>query len=284
MRLDQRLKWIPAILLATLLSLAGALAAAPQPDLWARWEAHDPDSTVVVDHTLWARFLETYLVADHPSGVNRVRYGAVRREGLPQLRRYLDHLQQIAVSNLSRAEQKAYWINLYNAVVVEVVSRRYPVASIQDIDLSPGLFGWLAGGPWKAHLAEVEGQKLSLDDIEHRILRPIWQDNRIHYGVNCASIGCPDLQPEPFTRQNTERLLERGARTYVNHSRGARWTSAERLVLSSIYDWFQEDFGGNEEGVLAHLRRFAAPDLAARLAAFRGDIDYAYDWRLNDVE
>jgi hypothetical protein len=274
---------LAAVLLAALLA-ASHLAAAPQPALWPRWQAHDPDSTRVVDHALWGQFLDSYLVSDHPSGIHRLRYAAVDRQGRALLQDYLEDLQQTAVSRLNRPEQKAYWINLYNALVVKLVVDHYPVASIQDIALPSGLFGWLRRGPWKAPLAVVEGQELALDDIEHRILRPIWKDNRIHYAVNCASMACPNLQPEPFTAGNSERLLDRGARDYVNHPRGVRWGPDQRLIVSSIYDWFQEDFGGTEEGVLRHLQAFADPDRAARLGSYREGLRYEYDWRLNDVE
>ena len=97
-------------------------------------------------------------------------------------------MQAVAISNYNRNEQKAYWINVYNALTIDLILSRFPVASIRDINISPGL---LARGPWGAKLFIVEGEKLSLDDIEHRILRPIWKDNRIHYAVNFASLGLP---------------------------------------------------------------------------------------------
>ena len=118
--------------------------------------------------------------------------------------------------------------------------------------------------------------------MEHRILRPIWKDPRVHYAVNCASIGCPNLQDRAYTSKNTEVLLEKGAREYINHPRGAAF-EGKKLVLSDIYDWFQEDFGGSDQGVLRHLRRYAAPDLAGKLESFSGRIDYQYDWSLNEA-
>ncbi len=165
------------------------------------------------------------------------------------------------MSALRRPEQLAYWINLYNALTVQVVLDHYPVASIHDIAISPGL---LAIGPWDKPLIEIEGAAVSLNDIEHRILRPIWRDPRIHYAVNCASIGCPDLQARAFTAETAEALLEAAARAYVNHPRGARVEAGE-LTVSSIYAWYREDFGGTEAGVIAHLKRYAAPELAKAL-------------------
>jgi hypothetical protein len=166
-----------------------------------------------------------------------------------------------------------------------VVVEHYPVASIRDIAISPGLF---SRGPWRKALVTVNGQALSLDDIEHRILRPIWRDPRIHYAVNCASIGCPNLQPLPFTASRLEAMLEQGARDYVNHPRGvamvARSFGADRLTASSIYDWFQADFGGSEAGVLAHLRHHATSATAPLLAGVESIDAYRYDWSLNDSE
>jgi hypothetical protein len=263
------------------MALAGMSASAQDAELWPRWQAHDPAGTTVVDHSAWNRFLERYLVTDDPSGVNLVRYGEVTPEDRRALGSYLEGLQKVAVSRLNRDEQEAYWINLYNAETVKVVLDAYPVSSITKIKLSSGLSGLFNRGPWDAKIMEIEGQKVSLNDVEHRILRPIWQDPRLHYAVNCASISCPNLQNRAFTADNINVLLEAGAREYINHPRGVSF-EGRRLVLSSIYDWFQEDFGGTEEGVLRHLRRYATPELAAKLEGFSGRISYHYDWSLND--
>lgn len=262
-----------------IIALSSALAvAAPKPDLWSRWQSHDSESTKAVDHSSWDRFLSDYVDADHPSGINRVRYGGVTAEDHRALDEYVSSLEAISVSGLNREEQKAYWINLYNSLTVKVILDHYPVKSIRDIDISPGFF---SDGPWKAKLLTVEGEKVSLDDIEHRILRPIWKDNRVHYAVNCASIGCPNLQPEAFTAVFNESLLEKGAREYINHPRGAR-VEEGRLLLSSIYDWFEVDFGGSREGVVEHIRRYADEALAAALDEAGSKSSYDYDWALNE--
>ncbi len=253
--------------------------AAPKAELWPRWEANDPLSTIRVDHSLWDRFLKNYLVTDDPSGVNKIRYGAVTEADRKSLEEYLSALQAVRVSGLSRLEQKAYWINLYNALTVKVILDHYPVQSILDINISPGLF---SKGPWGAKLLRIEGEEASLNDIEHRILRPIWKDNRVHYAVNCASMSCPNLQPEAFTQENTDGLLEKGARQYVNHPRGARF-EGRGLILSSIYDWYQADFGGTQAGVIQHLLRYAADPLAGKLSGYKGRIEYHYDWKLNEA-
>jgi hypothetical protein len=269
-----------APLIAVLLLFHGVppVAAAPAADPWSFWAANDPASAVRVDHAHWDRFLKKYVVMNHPSGINRVRYSSVTADDRKALDAYVQQLQQVEVTRLNRSGQKAYWINLYNALTVKVVLDHYPVKSIRDIKISPGVF---SGGPWGAKLLTIQGQAVSLNDIEHRILRPLWKDNRVHYAVNCASLGCPNLQPEAYTPENTETLLEKGAREYVNHPRGVR-QEGDRLQLSSIYDWFQADFDGSEEGLLRHLQRYANSDLAGRLKEFRGKISYDYDWRINE--
>jgi hypothetical protein len=258
--------------------------AAPAARLWEKWAVNDPASQTVVDHQLWADFLRRFLV-EEPDGVNRVRYAEVSARDRSSLARYVDVMSQIAVIKLNRQEQFAYWINLYNALTVKIVLDHYPVASIREISFDGSLIpNFITGGsgPWAAKLLRIEGEDVGLDDIEHRILRPLIQDNRVHYAVNCASIGCPNLSPVPFTAKQLPEILDRGARLFVNHSRGVR-QDGSGLTVSSIYHWYQEDFGGNWEGILTHLRRYAGPETQRLLAAFNTVASDTYDWRLNDA-
>jgi hypothetical protein len=179
-----------------------------------------------------------------------------RRRFRGRRHRYLNALAAIQVSGLSRQEQLAFWINLYNALTIDIVLAHYPVRSILDIDISPGLF---ARGPWDKSLIQVEGEALTLNDIEHRILRPIWNDPRIHYAVNCASVSCPNLQNRAFTGATVERMLDSAATAYINNQRGARIEGGQ-LIVSKIYDWYQEDFRGSARGVIAHLRSYGGAD------------------------
>lgn len=249
---------------------------APDKEMWPRWTATDPGSSARIDHSAWTTLLATYLV---PGKVNRIRCARVTPQDRRALDAYIERLAGLPISEYSRVEQLPYWINLYNAVTVRLVLEHYPVESILDIDISPGPISF---GPWDAELVSVEGERLTLNDIEHRILRPIWNDPRIHYALNCAAMGCPNLQPAAFTASNADRFMERGARDFIN-GRGVRITEG-RLIVSSIYAWFTEDFGGDEAGVLAHLRRYAAPSLAMKLTAFQEIDSDAYDWRLIDAE
>ena len=263
-----------------ILLMQGYGYAAPKADLWPRWQKDEAASTQKIDHGLWDGFLKKYLVAPHPSGINRVRYAMVAPEDRTALEAYLKNLQSLPISSYNRVEQKAYWINLYNALTVNVILSRFPVPSIRDINISPGLF---VRGPWGAKLLTIEGEKLSLDDIEHRILRPIWKDNRVHYAVNCASLGCPNLQPTAYTGGNIESLLEKGAREYINHSRGVSVNDG-KLRVSSIYVWFQEDFGGSAESLMEHWQKYADGALGNALKNYSGGLEHDYDWRLNGLE
>lgn len=267
------------ILLLGLALLGSAAQAAPKSELWERWTKHDAQATRVLDHTLWTRFLESYVVSGD-DGIHRLRYGAVSSDDMGYLRVYLDQLQRVKVGELRREEQRAFWINLYNAFTVKLVLERYPKNSILEIQISPGLF---AKGPWGAKNLKIEDETLSLDDVEHRILRPIWNDPRIHYALNCASLGCPNLAREAYTAANTEALLDTGARAFVNHPRGARVENG-KLWVSSLYEWFKDDFGGDDAGVIAHLKRYAEPPLAAQLTDIRRISDDSYDWKLNDAK
>ncbi len=264
--------------LPIILSVAvGSSAAAPKAELWEKWAAHDAGSTLSINHDNWTRWLSRF-VTRHGDGINRVDYRRVSSADHQRLRDYINGLAAINISEFNRAEQQqAYWINLYNAVTVKVIVDEYPVETIRDI--KSGIF---SSGPWSKKLVTVEGEELSLDDIEHRILCPIWQDPRIHYAVNCASIGCPNLQLEAFTAANTNALMNRAARDFINHERGASVVNGD-LTVSSIYDWFVDDFGGNDAGVIKHLNQYAGPQLRNSLSSVTRIDDDDYDWNLNDT-
>lgn len=274
--LSRRITAIWAFSLVLVFAGAVSAAAAPKAELWPRWTKHNELSSYAIDHEVWSKFLAKYVRTD-ADGVNVLGYGDISKRDRADLASYIVTLAMAPISDYSRGEQRAFWLNLYNALTVQLILDHFPVASIRDIDISPG---WFATGPWGKKLIEVEGVALSLDDIEHRILRPIWKDPRIHYGVNCASIGCPNLQATAFTRENTDELLTAGARAYVNSPRGAQFVGDD-LYVSSIYDWFMEDFGGSYDGVIRHLRRYAEPALEKKLLAARSVEGTRYDWSLN---
>lgn len=240
------------------------------------WQAFSAGSSRVVDHAAWDRFLAANLRTDD-EGVARIDYAAVTAEDRAALQAYIAALGAKDVGALDRPAQLAYWINLYNAVTVDLVLGAYPVGSIRHVGA-----GLLPTGPWDAPVVTVQGKALSLNDIEHAIVRPIWQDARVHYGFNCAAAGCPNLADEAYRGATVDALLDQNARTFINDPRGFR-DEGGRLVASKIYAWFKEDFGGTDAGVLAHARRFAGPALAARLEGATRIDRFAYDWSLNDT-
>lgn len=272
-----RRRFAAAAALAPALALVpNAARAAPKARLWEFWATNDPAAARRLDHGAWDGFVKKYvrLGAD---GIARVPYGAVAAADRQALAAYVGALEAERPRALARREQLPYWVNLYNALTVKLVVERWPVASIRDINLGGGLFD---RGPWGAKLLTIEGERVSLDDIEHRILRPIWRDPRLHYAVNCASIGCPNLAGAAYTGANAGALMAEGAARYVNHPRGAA-VAGGRLRVSSIYDWFEEDFGGTEAGVIAHLKQHAAPPLKAALEGVSSIAGHDYDWAVN---
>lgn len=248
--------------------------AAPKSRLLKAWEGHDESSTQTIDHGAWDKFLKKY-VRRTDDGVNRVTYGDVSDTDLNALKGYISKLETTDILQYSRDQQFAYWVNLYNAKTVDLVLDYYPVSSIKKI--KGGLFN---SGPWDSKVITVSGSKLSLNNVEHGILRPIWKDPRIHYVVNCASIGCPNLAKEAFTGKNNEKLLDMAAKDYVNHPRGVTIKNG-KLYVSSIYEWYQADFGGTDEGVISHIEKYAKPGLKKKLQTVMNIYDDVYDWSLN---
>ena len=260
------------LILLLVLACGGALAA-PKAKLLPGMNQHDPNSRVKVPHKTWDDFLRQYLT--YQDGVAVVDYTAAVSEA-DALQDYLDYLAQVPVHSLNRTEQLVFWFNLYNALTVKVVLDNYPVSSIKDI--SSGLF---SSGPWQDKLIVVAAKQLSLNDIEHRILRPIWQDMRIHYAVNCASISCPNLMMQAFSADQVEQMLEDAATAYINHPRGVTVKNG-RLEVSSIYNWYAVDFGTSDAAIIAHFKQYANPELRAQLQGITSLADDHYNWSLND--
>ena len=266
---------------AALCGLAACTPAVTDPA--GPWPVNDPESTVTIDHAAWDAILVAHLRVDpEGDGVNRFDFRAVGAEDRRKLKDYLRGLSGVDIAACDRDEQIAFWMNLYNAAIADTVLDAMPVDSVLDIP-GPGL-GVL--GPWLRPVATVAGHTVTFDDIEHRILRVHFADMGIpiHYGVNCASAGCPPLAPRAHTGANWRDNLAAAARQFVNGAHGVRIDGGE-LRTSKIYrSWFREDFGGSDESVVAHLIEYAEPDLARRLdgrSAIAGDF---YDWRLSGVD
>ena len=246
--------------------------------------------TIVVDDAAYRRLLASYVV-ERDGGLNLFRYGEVSAADRGALTKQIKGWEAIDWTALTRPQKFAFFANLYNALTLDVVLNHYPVKSIRDITIAPedqGFFASLSGafnrGPWSAKLVNVGGTRLSLDDIEHAILRPMG-DPRVHYAVNCASVGCPDIRPTPWDAATLDADLDDAATDYVNSDRGVRPSAGGGLLVSRIYEWFAEDFGG-ALGVGQHLKRYATGETARLLDAEGAEgeiVGYRYDWSLNDA-
>ncbi len=241
-----------------------------------QWKQSDESNVNTINHQQWQTILDEYLISNHPSKVNLFRYSQVAKKDKQRLKQYISNLQVIDPRHYKKTEQMAYWINLYNALTVDLILDDYPVKSIKK--LGKGLFSF---GPWDDDVAVIAGQNLSLNDIEHKILRPIWQDPRIHYAVNCASYSCPNLATKVFTSANIDALLNQSARDYINHTRGVSLKNGT-LIVSSIYHWYREDFGDSDAMLIKHLNQYTEPGLKQQLNQYDGAIDHSYDWQLNE--
>ena len=227
-----------------------------------------------ISHEAWGDLLQTY-VHQSDDGVNRVDYGALKDNAADsaKLDNYIDQFADLSFDDMTRDEQFAAWANLYNAVTVQYIIGEYPLDSIKP---------WYSTGPWKKIKVEADGRELSLDAIEHDVLRVKWADDpRLHYSINCASYGCPNLRRDAWVAETLNEDLDGAARDYVNHPRGVTVRERGGLEVSSIYDWFQKDFGGSEASVIDHLLKYADEDLAADIRANNDIRGYEYDWSLN---
>ena len=202
-----------------------------------------------------------------------VDYAGFKRDE-QRLDEYLDILAEANPEALPPGEQFAFYINAYNAWTIKLILTAYPgIESIKDL-------GGLFKSPWKIKFVRLDGRSVTLDHIEHDILRPRFRDPRVHFAINCASQGCPPLQEEPFAAQRLETQLDTAARRFVNDRRFNR-LEGNTLHVSSIFKWFREDFAND---IVGFFRKYAAGELKSALDANPGAIDVRYldyDWSLN---
>ncbi len=245
-------------------------------NLWPQWEVNNPLSKEIISHQLWQDFLNRRVITN-AENINLVDYAHMTQIDLNLLKDYLKNMAQINIDNYSRAEQLAYWINVYNALTVQTVANYYPVSTIQEINISPGLF---SVGPWGANLISIKDTPLTLDDINNRIIRPIWNDARTHYTLNNASIGAPNLNRKAYQGHILDEQLNNAASTYINSLRGVSVIEG-RLIISKLYDWYEEDFGGSKQDVITHLLQFAKEPLQSQLKHINTIDSYIYNWHIN---
>lgn len=193
---------------------------------------------------------------------------------------YLDQLAGANLGELSESSQLALLINAYNACTLKLIVEHYPeIDSIRDIS-----------SPWDKKRCRIGGHKLSLDDIEHGLIRPIYRDPRIHFAVNCASNGCPPLDDEAYRGPVLDKQLDAAARRTIRSPNYAAIESGT-LYLTSILNWYGSDFTRKDyQPRASSVARFVARYADERIKKFVQEHDgdppvgfFDYDWKLNDA-
>lgn len=263
MKLNQTLyTWAIPVLLAALLLVGSSCNSAP---LNSSVQAQQK-----VNHQPWTQLLQKHV---QPNG--NVNYKGFQQDR-QQLQAYLDQLSK-GIPNektWTREEQLAYWINAYNAYTVKLIVDNYPLKSIKDLNSKIAIP--TVNTIWDDKFFTLGGQKYSLNNIEHDILRKKFDEPRIHFAVNCASVSCPKLRNEAYTAEKLERQLEQQTKEFINDPSKNRIT-ANSPKVSSIFDWFGGDFKKNGS-VISFLNRYANTKINpnAKLGYMN------YDWALNE--
>ncbi len=210
---------------------------------------------------------------------------------------YVDALGRTSMSQLESAptnDQLAFWLNAYNACMLQLVADHYPIERggvgfsqrVRNMATSrPDNSVWWIRDVFDGEFCTVAGEERSLDEIEHEIIRPVFEEPRIHFAVNCAAYDCPELREEAYVGDRLEEQLDDQVERLMAMSRHFRIEDGNppTLRVNRVLDWFSEDFGG-EEGI----PEFFAPYLSGdeREAVLRDDVQvdfFDYDWTLNDV-
>ncbi len=243
-------------------------------------------------HAAWSALLKKHVLLLRGGQASQLRYAGMATDRAA-LQAYLASLSAAgapAFAGFTKPQQMAFLINAYNAFTVELVLGRYPqLASIKEL-------GGFLSSPWKKAFVPLLGATRSLDEIEHGMLRAPgrYDDPRIHFAVNCASVSCPMLREEAFVAERLDaQLNEQAARFMADRSRN-RWSAAQqRLEVSKIFDWYGDDFRAGHKGIgtlegffAEHADALAdAPADRARIRARQAPVVYLpYDWALNDVK
>lgn len=226
--------------------------------------------TVPPDHSVWNELLNK-----HVSSTGIVDYkGFIQDKS--KLEAYLKSISENAPDRnaWSKNEQMAYWINAYNAFTVKLIVDNYPVESIRD--LGPSLKIPLIKDVWHYKFFEIGGEESSLDEIEHGILRKEFEEPRIHFAINCASVSCPPLLNEAFEASKLDSQLTRVAKGFINDKSRNRIT-ANQIEISSIFSWFKGDFTNNGS-LIDFLNQYS--DVKINQNAKINHMDY--NWKLNE--
>lgn len=245
-------KVVPSVLYLFTLALVSSTAAGQRPD-----------AGTVVDHSPFDAILKRTV---RDGGVD---YPVLRRDHIQQLGDYLDQLARARVDRLDRDEQLAFYINLYNATVVETVARRLK----SGYSVSHDRFG-----VFKEPLVRLHDRMVSLNDLENEVIRPTFKEPRVHVALVCAARSCPPILPRAYQADDLAETLDRNMRRFLNDTRRNRIDPKGRnLQLSRIFEWYAEDFGG-----VGNLGRYIDKYVTADTA--RAKIDFwEYSWDLNIV-
>jgi hypothetical protein len=261
-----------------------ALALAAAFSLPALGQGFDPS------HKRWDALLKKHVLLAGGGNASVVRYADFASDR-GALRVYLDTLSSVAepeFARWSRPQQMAFLINAYNAFTVELILAHYPVKSIKDIGSD------LFNNRWKRKFFRLLGQDASLDQIEHDILRKPgrYDDPRVHYAVNCASIGCPMLREEAYVAERLDAQLEQQAVRFLSDRSRNRVSAQGRLEVSKIFDWFKEDWSSGYQGIRSREQYFGRyakllsdnPEHQKLVAEGKAPLAFLdYDWTLNDA-
>ena len=265
------------------LLLTGLAAMAAAPHVRAQAVDHQ--------HAAWTTLLKKHVVVQQGGRASQTRYAGMAQDQAA-LKAYLTSLSgvsQSAFDGFSKPQQMAFLINAYNAFTVDLILTKYPkLSSIKDL-------GSVFSSPWKPKIVPLLGTQLSLDNIEHDMLRARgrYDDPRVHFAVNCASIGCPALREEAFVPDKLEAQLDEQAQRFMSDRNRNRWNAPDgKLEVSKIFDWFGEDFRSGFKGITSANLFFAryadrladAPAERERVRAANVPVVYLdYDWKLNDA-
>ena len=197
-----------------------------------------------------------------------VDYQKLKDNGL--LETAYQQLAKFPVKQLESQEEKlAFYINAYNILALKMVLDHFPLDSIKDI-------GNFFSPVWNKTAGKINGKNVSLDDVEHQIIRPMGEA-RIHMAIVCASVSCPDLRNEPYSAANLHEQLEDQTHKFLNNEQKGLTLSKNNIRISKIFDWFEKDFK-KSGGVEVFIRRYK-PDLPVLSIA----TDIPYDWSLNNI-
>jgi hypothetical protein len=248
-------------------------------------------------HKAWDSLVKKHVVLSQGGKVSQVRYAEFAKDRAP-LKAYLDELSGVSKAEFdgfSKPQKMAFLINAYNAFTVELILNHYPVKSIKDIGSD------LFDNRWKRKFFNLLGTPTSLDMVEHEMLRAPgrYDDVRIHYAVNCASIGCPMLREEAFVPERLDAQLEQQAERFLSDRSRNRYNKDKaQLEVSKIFDWFSKDWTSNYKGIGSapavasredYFARYASlltDDAAGQAAVKEGKAKITflnYDWSLNEA-